>query len=240
MKKVAWIMFLLLLLTPTLIPVAIQQSADPTFVAMYGMVTDWGLDPAYGMIAAFAEVPDEWARVRLFWIPGEATILSLPANYTFYTAKINVTYEAKLDHLGFDFYVSGLWNVYKITIRYDGNGTIIGIETQPIAENAFGELKVFNSWTQFTVEIAGIQQPIAGLVREYRIASVEIPRCDLDLNGEINIFDLIHVARRHGTKPGLGIPMDGYQYDFDSDLNSDNVIDVEDLAIIAKDFGKTY
>jgi len=238
MKKVAWVTFSLLILIPALIPLSTQQSADSTFVAMYGVVTEWGLDPAYGMIGAFAEV-DKWAEVRLFWIPGEATILSLPANFTFYTAEINVTQKAQLDNPDFDFYVSGLWNAYKITIQYDRNGYIIGIETQPIAENAFGELKVFSFWTQFSVEIVDIQ-PVKGIVRWHRVAPVEIPPCDLDLNGEIDIFDLIHVAKRHGTTPGLGIPSDGYQFDFNSDLNSDNVIDVEDLVIVAKNFGKSY
>jgi hypothetical protein len=239
MKKAVWGMLLTIALTFALLPVSAQQSTDSTFVAMYGIVTKWGMDSAYGRIGAFAEVPDEWAEVGLFWIPGIATILSLPANYTFYIARLNVTYEAKLNYPGYDFYVAGLWDAYKVTIEYDKNGSIIGIKTQPIAKNAFGELNVTNNWTEFTVEISDIQ-PVSGIVRWHRIASVKIPRCDLNLDGEVDIFDMIHVARRRGTKPGLGIQLDGFQYDFNSDLNSDNVIDVYDLIIVAKDFGKTY
>jgi len=247
MRKAIWAAFLLTTLTVTLIPASAQSSS--AFVAMYGIVDKWGLEPAYGRVCAFAEVPDKWAEVGLFWYPGIVTILSLPANYTFYAARLNVTYEARLDYLGYKFYVSGLWNAYKITIEYDGSGNCKRKQIVPIVKNGPGNLTVLaveNFWTTFTVRIQGIES-IAGVVRCFRIWTpqppYEIIKGDLNLDGKVDILDLVHVARRRGTQPGLGIKLDRFQFedfDFNSDLNSDDTVDIDDLIIVAKDFGRTY
>lgn len=242
MRKAIWVVLLLTILAATSISVSAQSVADPTFVAMHGIVYKYGGLPAWGRIWAFAEVPDKWAEVGVFWTRAEPRILSFPATYIFYGARLNVTEKARLKYEGYDFYISGLWNVYKITIDYDRTGKTIGIEIELIVDNGFGELKVIDGWTNFTVGIEGIPL-IEGIVRYYRWwlpPPFEIIRGDLNLDGTVDIFDIMHVARRHETKPGIGISFDSYQYDFNSDINSDFTVDIDDLIIVAKDFGKTY
>lgn len=237
MKKTIGMVFILMTLAATLIPISAQASENSTFVGMYGIVTSYSGEPAYGMIGAIAEI-DKWAEVGVFWVPGIATILSLPANYSFYAARLVSTETVKLDYLGWAFYVSGLWDVYNITLVYDAHGEIIDIIIEYLVKNEFGELKVteeFEVWRNFTVEIEHIM-PIAGIVRRYCIMPEEISRLDMNLDGTVDIFDLVHVARRHGSKPGIGIPSYDFHFGFDfySDLNSDYTIDIDDLIIIAK------
>jgi hypothetical protein len=241
MKKTIWVICSLAILTIALTPVSAQPATDSTFVAMYGTVTLWGSESAYGQIGAFAEVPDKWAEVGIFWIPGIPTILSLPANFTFYVARLNITEKARLDYSGCSFYVSGWWDAYKITIEYDETGNIIGKTIEPIVEKGYGELKVI-TWESFTVEIPPIE-PIRGEVLYYDTWSpppYEIIRGDVNLDGKVSIQDLSYVARRLGTTPGMGISKDFYVYDFNIDFNFDGQIDIDDLIVVAKDFGFQY
>lgn len=240
MRKAVLVAFLVTALAMTLAPVSVQSAEGSTFVGMYGIVNKWGELSVWGRIGAFAEVPDKWAEVGLYWTDGMVHILSLPANYTFYAARLNITEMARLDYEGNDFYVSGYWNVYKITIEYDKNGDIIRIDIELIVMMGFGQLKVMDLIPSgsYTVEIEG-NNLIEGIVSYSRIwppppPPYELARSDLNLDGTIDIFDLVHVARRHGTKPGMGIISDFYEYDFNSDLNSDYVIDIDDLIMVAK------
>jgi len=214
-----------------------------TWVRMRGIVTHWGSTPVFGFIDAHAGMTNvngtqrEWARVHAIW-SYERRRLNFsepppqPENFTFtfYAAKLVESSEISLNHSGYNFYISGLWNVVNITttILVDENGSLISFTRtiEPIATNATGELRVLDTWTKFELSIEGIDL-LSGFVVGVFIKHVEIKICDINDDGKVDIIDLVKVAKRYRTVPGL------WGYVHDMDFNFDNVIDIGDLTTVA-------
>jgi len=56
---------------------------------------------------------------------------------------------------------------------------------------------------------------------------------DLDYDGDIDIFDVVIVAKAFGSRP------DNSNWNQAADLNKDDVVDISDVVLLAKNFGKT-
>jgi hypothetical protein len=210
---------------------------------MRGRVTQWGMSPAFGWLCAHAkmvnvtDVSREWAAVRAIWTLHEPMVSTHPPteNFTisFFITKLVNTTMVELNYSGYDFYVSGLWNVYNITLAYyvDGSGNLLSFEMsiEALVIEGEGELCVLNDWDDFQVNIDGIDM-LSGKVIMYAVGHWEIKIFDVydgDGQHKVNIHDLVRVARRYGSMPGLG------DYDFEMDFNFDFKIDVGDLTTLA-------
>jgi len=248
MKKSVLAIALLMTLAMTLIPVSAQTTTESTFVAMSGRVTYYGPKPAYGCLRAFAEVK-KWAEVKIIWTDMGPHILSFPVTYYFYAAKLVKSDIVELKYDGKDFYVHGLWDVWNVTLFYDGHGRLWKWIVTPIVDDEPGDLSVFNGWTDFIVDIKPKppMELIAGKVLRYWIKPSPIPQSDCTLDSTIDIYDLVHVARAYRNTPGVGSYM-GAELNIEStlestlntDLNLDFAVDIYDLTTVAANLGESY
>jgi len=222
-----------------------------------GLINKWGNNSVFGWLKAFAQIVDdngtihEWARVQAMWtnetgrleISENDTNDTVPApngtfTFSFYTARLVNTSMISLNASGYDFYVSGLWNVNKITttLTIDENGTLENFTRtlEPIVTGAQGEFRVSNTTNilglkPFELSINGID-PLSGYIRREVLTSKEIKMFDVEHDGEVTkvtIVDLVKVAKSYGSVPG----MKGYS--FDMDLNLEGRISISDVATIA-------
>ena len=234
MKKPVFVAFLLMILAMTLIPTSAQSATEPTFVAVVGNVESYGGNGWWGgRLGAFAEV-GKWAEVGVYWTrDAPIPIANLSYIYSFCVAKLVNTTMVELNYTGKDFYVSGLWDACNVTFYYDEYGNITWT-IEILVDDGLGELNIINNWTRFTVDIDGIQQ-IGGMVLYYWIRPMKpIPKGDVTCDGEIDIYDLVHVAKAYGNTPGIG------NYYFDVDFNSDFIVDICDLTTLAANLGEEY
>ncbi|NIP67078.1 hypothetical protein GWN63_06070, partial [Candidatus Bathyarchaeota archaeon] len=205
----------LLLMTLTLAVPSLAGAETPTWVMIQGQITDYGGTPvAYGYCGAHAKIGD-FAKVHAFWIP---TIPTIPSGepttenftYSFYMAKMdNGTAEMPE---GMDLYMEGLWDVFNVTFGYYGE--IQNSTTDPMALEVYGNMTVYNNWTDFTINIEGFET-LSGTVLFKVIKDIEIPMGDVagppdgvppevpEPDCEVNIHDLVAVAQAYDSTPGL-------------------------------------
>ena len=219
----------------------VATATESTWVHLGGFVNSYGGSEVVGRLLVYAKV-GEWAKGFVLWSslqpwdpPLPLTPLpDTPYTYSFCFAELVNTTMVELNYTGKDFYISGLWNVYNITYTYYFEPTTLYSWTiEPLAYDATGELYVTGNWTEFTIDITGIN-PIGGIVIFYYIKSLEISPGDFNSDGIIDIFDLTHVAKAYGDTPGIG------KYSLDTDLNGDLTVDICDLTTVAASLGKEY
>jgi len=219
---------------------------EGTWVRMGGIITLWGSKPVFGWIGAHAGMVNksgtyhEWARAHAIWSDDRPRLnCTKPPldNFTFtcYAAKLVNTTD-----VGFDpgFYVLGKWDVVKITttitVILNETGQLISIdvhrEFERIVINGTGELRVFLYTLQFELSIDGIDL-LSGFVKVFYITHLEIRICDINNDGEVDLRDLVKVAKRYRAVPGL------WTYVHEFDLNFDAKIDIGDLTTIAANIG---
>ncbi|UCH32427.1 MAG: hypothetical protein JSV05_03345 [Candidatus Bathyarchaeota archaeon] len=247
MYKKITVFMLALLAIGNFIP-AIAQAEDvsiqKTWVRMRGRITQWGASPAFGWICAHAklvnvtDISREWAAARAIWTQHQPMVSTHPPteNFTisFFITKLIDTTLVELNYSGYDFYISGLWNVYNVTFAYyvDGSGNLLGFSMtlEALIIQGEGELCVLNDWHDFQLRIDGIDL-LSGDVIMYAVGQWEIKICDVNGDGvgdgKVDIHDLVRVARRYGSMPGLG------SYDIEMDFNFDFRIDIGDLTTLA-------
>lgn len=236
------------------------ESSPANNVMMYGAITTYGLQPAFGWCGAYAKI-EEWARVHAFWMPGNITLKppTFQKNFTatFYAAWLVNTTTAELNYTGNDFYVSGFWNAYNITftaIPYNVTYTYdnytftrtcwnVTWTMEPLVVNGTGELSVTGNWTVFTIDISGIQL-LSGQVGFYRVKPMPIPLGDVYgptgmQDSKVDIWDLQHIAHNYGSTPVLDFTQ-GKPQSFNMDFNFDFKIDICDLTTIAINIGESY
>jgi len=211
-------------------------------VGMRGIMTQWGSDQVFGWIAAHAVKVNlngtyrEWARVHAMWSYDKPRLnCTKPptenVTFSFYIAKLVNASMISLNYSGYDLYISGLWNVAKITTTIIvEDGIVINVTRvfEPVLTNATGELRVMLDPLppKFELAIDGIEM-LSGFVWMWRIIYTEIKICDLNDDGKVDLIDLVRVAKGFRAKPGLP----HYHMDFDFDLNF--IIDIGDLATLA-------
>ncbi len=233
-------LFILMLMLISLAPTAAQSEVLSTWVVMQGIIEYYGDSAAYGWCGAYAET-GEWAEVMMAWtFTNESQLLE---EYNFYAGKLVNTTIVETEYAGTDFYIEGLWDIYNVTFTYDlinepGNYTFT---MELLVDDGLGTLSVTNNWTDFTVNVQGIEL-IRGSVVFYAESAIEIPIGDVFgegqlPDGEINIWDLVHIAKAYGSTPGNQFMPN---YDFSLDFNFDFIIDIYDLTTIAVNIGKSY
>jgi len=236
MKK----MFLIgvLLMTTVLIAPTFAEPVTKTWVVMHGRVERYGTDLAYGHCGVWAKVGGR-AQVFVAWIPGKPLV---PVIFNFYAARLMNTTLVELNYSGADLYISGLWNVYNVTFTYEPHGSY-SLTIELLVDHGEGKLSVTGNWTDFTVDIKGIEL-ITGKVKFYAIKSIEfIPIGDCSgsapgmPDGKIDIRDLVHVARAYGSTPKDPLKFENFiSLDFDFDFK----VGLCELTTIAANLGTAY
>jgi len=249
MKKHTTLIILAMLAISTLVLVPISVSADTYFqklwIRMRGFITQWGPTPVFGWVGTHVKMINdngtyhEWATVHATWSydkPRLNCTKPVAENFTltYYTARLVNSSEIELNYTDYDLYISGLWNVKNITLTVlvDENGTLISFTRTitPVVTEAPGELRVFLNWHAFELDITGIDL-LKGFVVRHAIAYMEIKLCDTDGDGKVDLWDLVRVAKRYRTVPGL------FNYDPNMDFNFDDKIDMGDLTTLAANMG---
>jgi hypothetical protein len=211
------------------------------WVQVVGPVTQYGLNASRGWLNAHAKIsPEENVTMaHVFWMPKPRLDVIATGNFTysFYHAKLINTTMVALNYSGNDFYVSGLWTVYNVTFTYhDYQGEE---EYQEdilyVVQNRTGELKVYGKWTNFTVSIDGFDD-VKGLVMHYVTHARACLNGDINGDGKVDIYDLVHVARFIGCTPKT--PTDLQEIER-VDMNSDTHVNIYDLVTVATEIGQT-
>jgi hypothetical protein len=222
-----------------------DTSVQRIWVRVNGVITEWGTTPVFGWLGANARIADvngtirEWAGVHATWSsnrPRMNCTVRPKENFTLcaYSANLVNTTMVRLNYSGYDLYISGLWNVVNITtaVYVTDTGELINWTRtiEPLLTNVTGELRIFPlgpvHWRQFELDIAGIDL-LKGIVLIHAISFAEIKLCDVTGDQKVDIQDLVRVAKRYRTVPGM------LNYDHESDLNFDDKIDIGDLTTIA-------
>lgn len=157
--------------------------------------------------------------------------------YTFYTARLTNASVASLNVTGYSYFLNGTWNVYQVTTTFtvttDNAGTVTGFNHNQnavaVATNAYGELKVSSSGSNFTLSIAGIN-PLTGSVHVQRITTKMFnPFIINDDNAATTVTkaDVATVVSSYGSSPGWG------NYNQRMDYNFNYKIDITDLCTAA-------
>ncbi len=224
-------------------------SADTQFQGLWlrlrGVITQWGTTPVFGWIGIHTAMVNvnntyhEKAMVHAIWTNEPPRLNcserpSKPENFTFtcYAAKLIETLGIKLNLTEGKLDIAGLWNVIKITttitIIVNQNGWSISFAQtfEPVVTNATGALHVFDHLTKFALGIEGIDL-LSGFILGGIFKYVEIKLCDINDDGKVDLRELVAVARRFRTVPGL------WNYNHDMDFNGDNIIDMGDLTTVA-------
>jgi hypothetical protein len=206
-------------------------------IHLRGIIMQWGENPAFGWVEAHAVKLNlngtyhEWALVHAMWSLDKPKLnCTKPptenVTFSFYVAHIVPHTEMiRFNYSGYIFYISGLWNVAKITtsIYVDGSGEIINVTKvfEPILTNATGEFRMLPHPPMmpapFELAIDGIPM-LKGIVIFWRIAYVEIKICDItgdngEPDGKVDIVDLVRVAKAYKAVPGT--PKYSLEVDFD-------------------------
>lgn len=155
-----------------------------------------------------------------------------PFSFTVYIARLVKASAISLKFSGCNFYISGLWDVYNITWTCKGEHDC-NMTAKPVVVNATGEFCVTNDWHTFTLNIEGIES-VGGKVVFLCFRLLRIPVGDVNNDYVVDIFDLVHAARRYQTKPGMA------DFDFDLDFDDDFEVDICDLTTIGASLGEDY
>jgi PKD repeat protein len=226
----------------TIGPVSAPLPIEKTWVKIKGLVTSFDEQPAFGWLKAHAKL-GEWAKVRAFWtttnlalnvedLKGNDDHSAISFTYSFYAAVLANATVVELDYSGSDFYISGLWNVYNISWTYHSEEDFT-FTVESLAEDRAGELNVTGGWREFTLDITDIGVA-SGQVVFLLHRSFVIPRGDVNDDYIVDVWDLVHIAKRYGTRPGKP------DFDFDIDFDDDFEVGLGELTTIAANLGTEY
>jgi len=248
---------LTLLISATALPPPVQYEC----VQVAGRVTAFGSSNASGVLNANARITnttgENMSEAQVTWIPlsGPLPVIS-PGwvnnhatgsyNYSFYSATLINTTIVALNYTGYDFYVSGLWDVLNVTFSYTGASyQNFKTATSYVRQNATGTLEVYGSGPSltgknFTLSIAGFDN-VTGPVDRFVINAKTILEGDVLNHGVVDIFDLVYVARRIGETPGD--PKSGGLANFEevqkACVTGDFQVSIYDLVTVATEIGQT-
>jgi hypothetical protein len=224
--------------------VPIQQSS----VRVNGIMTQWGTTNVTGTISAFSQtvvINSTAARqgsiATAMWTTNQSRAIAsfrTPQNftYTFYTANLVNASVSSLNITGYNFFLNGTWNVFKVTssfnITTDSAGNILSVNRNQnavaVATNAYGTLTIPTGGSTFTLSITGVDQ-LTGSVHAQRITSrlCNPFRIGDDDSTTVTPSDVATVVASYGSSPGWG------NYNQRSDYNFNYRVDVCDLTTAA-------
>ena len=240
--------FLLVLMTMAAAPLAVAHDEEGTgketeIVKFAGNVQSYGETPAYGWMLTIAKV-NETAKSGAFYSLENYTEPPLPPinntyTYTFYLAILVNSSIVQSNYSGYDFYIQGLWSAYEVTWTFYDMPLNYSWSITPIVENVTGELTVTGNWTLFAIQIYSMDTISGTIISHFHHycgidCGMELPEVDVKCDREINVLDLIPVAKACGSVPGM------QEFNFTLDLNFDLQINVLDLIEISKHLGEQY
>ena len=234
----------MLLMALSLASASVAAENQITSLVFFGLVNSYGEQYAWGWLHGCSKV-GEWAKVTAIFhpeqsMPGSPLTPGLNESYSFYLVRLtpNKTAIAELNYsdgiITYDFYTEGLWDIYNVTFTYFEDNCTKEILT--VSENVTGKFYIFDGWTMFEIQIEGMD-PITGNIVGYIICNVALPEgeeegvADVNLDGSVNVLDLIKVGRACGTAPGL------IGYSLQLDVNQDLEVNVLDLIAVATNLG---
>jgi hypothetical protein len=215
-----------------------------TWIQLRGTIIQWGEEEAFGWLKVNARIANDsgtirqWAMVDAMWSNGTNDMIRLnpaedqPGSFSFshYAARLVNASKIALDNPDYDLYIAGLWNVSKITITITIDATSMlanfNRTIEPIVNLEEGELRVPKGINKFELDITGIDM-LTGFLRMRAFSIREIKFYDVNGDGKVDIRDLVRVARRFGSVPGMRA------YDFDMDFNLDGAVGLGTLTTIA-------
>lgn len=226
----------------TIGPISAPLPTEKTWVKIKGLINSFDEKSAFGWLKAHAKL-GEWTKVRAFWTPinlpmngnqgeGDDDHLDIGFTFSFYAAVLVNTSVVEVNYPGSNFYISGLWNVFNISWTHHGEGDFT-YTLESVAEDRTGEFNVTNSMTYFTLNITGVEL-VSGQVVFFLYRSFVIPRGDVNEDYIVDIWDLVHIAKRYGATPGKP------EFDFDIDFDDDFNIGLGELTTVAANLGTEY
>jgi hypothetical protein len=157
--------------------------------------------------------------------------------YAFYEARLTNASVSNLNTTmpAINYFLNGTWSVYtvvsNVTIITNDQGQITNVHRSidTTVKQAYGELKVTDSWTKFTLTITGIN-PLTGSVFRSVQRQVEFNPFKVTDDTTINAVtkaDVAQVIRAYGAMPGWG------KYDAKMDFCGHYKIDIANLSTVA-------
>ena len=137
--------------------------------------------------------------------------------------------------LGADYFLNGTWNIFtvvsNVTIITNDQGQITNVHrsSDTSVQTAYGELKVTDNWTKFTLSINGID-PLSGSVSRSVQRYVQFNPfkvTDDTTTNAVTRADVAAIVQSYGAMPGWG------NYDARMDVCGHFKIDITDLSTVA-------
>ncbi len=225
-----------------------RVAAQQSFVRVDGLVTHWGTTNVTGTMMAQwrtvivnASTVREGASATFIWTNNSRPINAMQTKtnftFTFYTARLIAPDTESLNVSGTSFFLNGTWNVYQVTTNFtittDSSGAITSVNRNqtaaPLAATAYGEFKVSENATRFTLSIAGVND-LTGVVHVQRITTRMFNPFminNVDSQTTVTRQDMASLISAYGSSPGWG------NYDQRMDYNFNYKVDICDLATAA-------
>jgi hypothetical protein len=223
--------------------------AARSYIRINGIITQWGTTNVNGALQTQA-----WASARVDLSTNQLAMAT--AIWTTNTSRpisavwakqnfTNVFYEARLTNAsvstlstntaGTNYFLNGTWKIFtvvsNVTIITNDQGQITNVHRSidTSVQKAYGELKVTDNWTKFTLSIDGID-PLTGSVfrsvqRQVQFNPFKITD-DITTNA-ITRADAAQIIRAYGAMPGWG------NYDARMDFCGHFKIDIANLSTLA-------
>ena len=225
-----------------------MQATQQSFERVDGVTTQWGSTNVTGTIEAQSrtvvtnDTVNQGSSATAIWTTNTSRPISSYRErenftYTFYTAKLVNASVSSLNVTGYSFFLNGTWNVFAVTTTFtvvnDSAGNIVSFNRNQnavaTATNAYGELKVASSGSNFTLSINGVNA-LTGSVHAQRITTKMFNPFKVnndDTTTTVTKADVSTVMSSYGSSPGWG------NYDQRMDYNFNYKVDICDLTTAA-------
>jgi hypothetical protein len=223
--------------------------ASRSYIRINGVITQWGTTAVNGSLQTQAAASTrvdlstkQIATATAIWTTNTSRpIMNVEAKqnftYVFYEARLTNASVSTLSTTtaGTNYFLNGTWNVYtvvsNVTIITNDQGQITNVHrsSDTSIQKAYGELKVTDNWTKFTLSINGID-PLTGSVsrsvqRQAQFNPFKVT--DDTTTNAVTKADVAQVIRSYGAMPGWG------NYDAKLDFCGHYKIDIADLSTVA-------
>jgi hypothetical protein len=220
-----------------------------SYIRINGVITQWGTTNVNGALQTQAGTSTridlstkQIATATAIWTtnisrPIMAVQTKQNFTYAFYEARLTNASVSTLSTTvsGTNYFLNGTWNVYtvisNVTIITNDQGQITNVHrsTDTSVQKAYGELKVTDNWTKFTLAIKGID-PLTGSVfrsvqRQAQFNPFKVT--DDTTTNAVTKADVAQLIRSYGAMPGWG------NYDAKMDFCGHYRIDIADLSTVA-------
>jgi len=219
------------------------------YIRINGVITQWGTTDVKGALQTQARTStridlstNQLAMATAIWTTNTSRPISTVQTkqnftYIFYEARLTNASVSTLSTTtaGTNYFLNGTWNVYtvisNITVITDDEGQITNVHrsADTSVQKVYGELKVTDNGTKFTLAINGIA-PLTGSVfrsvqRQVQFNPFKVT--DDTTTNAVTREDVVQVIRSYGAMPGWG------NYDANMDFCGHFKIDIANLSTVA-------